>query len=90
MNSTATKEHETVSLPVIYLPPDFDAILIFPRTKSLLNVARKMGVEATHAALRSNRRILLLYQKVELEEGEEVTARTSPHRWGCRKYHRIL
>ena len=73
MNSTATKEHETVSLPVIYLPPDFDAILIFPRTKSLLNVARQMGVQATHAALRSNRRILLLYQKVELEEGEEVT-----------------
>ena len=73
MNSTATKEHETVSLPVIYLPPDFDAILIFPRTKSLLNVARKMGVQATHAALRSNRRILLLYQQVELEEGEEVT-----------------
>ena len=73
MNSTATKEHETVSLPVIYLPPDFDAILIFPRTKSLLNVARQMGVQATHAALRSNRRILLLYQQVELEEGEEVT-----------------
>ena len=73
MNSTATKEHETVSLPVIYLPPDFDAILIFPRTRSLLNVARKMGVQATHAALRSNRRILLLYQQVELEEGEEVT-----------------
>ena len=73
MNSTATKEYETVSLPVIYLPPDFDAILIFPRTKSLLNVARHMGVQATHAALRANRRILLLYQKVELEEGEEVT-----------------
>ena len=73
MNSTATKEHETVSLPVIYLPPDFDAILIFPRTRSLLNVARKRGVQATHAALHSNRRILLLYQKVELEEGEEVT-----------------
>ena len=73
MNSTATKENETVSLPVIYLPPDFDAILIFPRTRSLLNVARHMGVQATHAALRSNRRILLLYQKVELEEGEEVT-----------------
>ncbi|MCY4570012.1 MAG: endopeptidase La [Candidatus Poribacteria bacterium] len=72
MNSTATKEYETVSLPVIYLPPDFDAILIFPRTKSLLNVARQMGVQATHAALGSNRRILLLYQKVELEEGEEV------------------
>jgi ATP-dependent Lon protease len=72
MNSTATQEHETVSLPVIYLPPDFDAILIFPRTKSLLNVARQMGVQATHAALRSNRRILLLYQNVELEEGEEV------------------
>ena len=72
MDSTATKEHETVSLPVIYLPPDFDAILIFPRTKSLLNVARQMGVQATHAALRSNRRILLLYQNVELEEGEEV------------------
>ena len=73
MNSTATKEYETVSLPVIYLPPDFDAILIFPRTKSLLNVARPMGVQATHAALRANRRILLLYQKVALEEGEEVT-----------------
>ena len=72
MNSTATKEHETVSLPVIYLPPDFDAILIFPRTKSLLNVARQMGVQATHTALRANRRILLLYQKAELEEGEEV------------------
>ena len=73
MNSTATKEHETVSLPVIYLPPDFDAILIFPRTRSLLNVARQKGVQATHAALNANRRILLLYQKVELEEGEEVT-----------------
>ena len=73
MNSTATKEHETVSLPVIYLPPDFDAILIFPRTRSLLNVARQRGVQATHAALRSNKRILLLYQQVELEEGEEVT-----------------
>ena len=73
MNSTATKEHETVSLPVIYLPPDFDAILIFPRTRSLLNVARPKGVQATHAALNSNRRILLLYQQVELEEGEEVT-----------------
>ena len=72
MNSTATKEYETVSLPVIYLPPDFDAILIFPRTRSLLNVARQKGVQATHAALRSNRRILLLYQKMELEEGEEV------------------
>ena len=73
MNSTATKEHETVSLPVIYLPPDFDAILIFPRTRSLLNVARQKGVQATHAALNANRRILLLYQQVELEEGEEVT-----------------
>ena len=71
MNSTATKEHETVSLPVIYLPPDFDAI--FPRTKSVLNVARKMGVAATQAALRSKRHILLLHQKVELDEGEEAT-----------------
>ncbi len=71
MNSTATKEHETVSLPVIYLPPDFDAI--FPRTKSVLNVARKMGVAATHTALRSKRHILLLHQKVELDEGEEAT-----------------
>ena len=71
MNSTATKEYETVSLPVIYLPPDFDAI--FPRTKSVLNVARKMGVAATQAALRSKRHILLLHQKVELDEGEEAT-----------------
>lgn len=70
MNSTATKEYETVSLPVIYLPPDFDTI--FPRTKSVLNVARKMGVAATHAALRSKRHILLLHQKVELDEGEEA------------------
>ena len=45
----------------------------FPRTRSLLNVARQKGVQATHAALNSNRRILLLYQQVELEEGEEVT-----------------
>ena len=71
MNSTATKEYETVSLPVIYLPPDFDAI--FPRTKSVLNVARKMGVAATHTALRSKRHILLLHQKVELDEGAEAT-----------------
>ena len=33
---------------------------------------REMGVRATRAALRSNRRILLLHQKVELEEGEDV------------------
>ena len=71
MNSTATKEYETVSLPVIYLPPDFDAI--FPRTKSVLNVARKMGVAATHAALHSKRHILLLHQKVELDEGKDAT-----------------
>ena len=71
MNSTATKEYETVSLPVIYLPPDFDTI--FPRTKSLLNVAREMGVAATHAALQSKRHVLLLYQNVELDEGEEAT-----------------
>lgn len=76
MNSTATKEYETVSLPVIYLPPDFDAI--FPRTKSVLNVARKMGVAATHAALRSKRHILLLHQKVELDEGEEATPEHLP------------
>ncbi len=71
MNSTATQEHETVSLPVICLPPDFEAVS--PRTKSVLNVARQMGVQATHAALRSNRRIFLLHQNVELEEGEEAT-----------------
>jgi len=75
MNSTATKEYETVSLPVIYLPPDFDAI--FPRTKSVLNVARKMGVAATHTALRSKRHILLLHQKVELDEREEATPERS-------------
>ena len=73
MNPTATKEHGTVSLPVIDLPPDFDRYSPFPRTKSLLIVARKMGVQATHAALQSNKRILLLHQKVELEEGEEAT-----------------
>ena len=31
-----------------------------------------MGVQATRAALHSNGRILLLHQKVELEEGEDV------------------
>ena len=72
MNSTATKAHEKVNLPVIYLPPDFDAILIFPGMKSLLNVARPKGVQATHAALRRNGRVLLVYQKVAVEEGVEV------------------
>lgn len=71
MNPTATQESETVSLPVICLPQDYEAIS--PRTKSVLNVARKMGVQATHAALRSNSRILLLHQQVELEKGEEAT-----------------
>ena len=85
MNSPATKEYETVSLPVIYLPPDFDAI--FPRTKSVLNVARKMGVAATHAALRSKRHILLLHQKVEMDEGKDANPGTSPRYWCCREYH---
>lgn len=71
MNPTGTKDYETVRLPIISLPPDFDRI--FPRTKSLLNVARKMGVQATHAALRAQRRILLLHQKEELAEEEEAT-----------------
>ena len=71
MNSTATKEYEPVSLPIIYLPPDFNTV--FPRTKSLLNATRKMGIQAVHAALRSDRRVLLLHQKVELEETEEIT-----------------
>ncbi len=71
MNSTATKEYEPVSLPIIYLPPDFNTV--FPRTKSLLNATRKMGIQAVHAALRSDRRVLLLHQKVEAEETEEIT-----------------
>ncbi len=70
MSTTGTKTYETVRLPIIYLPPDFDRI--FPRTKSLLNVARKMGVQATHAALRAERQILLLHQKEELAEEEEA------------------
>ena len=74
MDSTAAKEHGTVSLPVIDLPPDFDMYSPFPKTKSLLIAARKMGVQSTRAALRSNRRILLLHQKVELEEGTEVAS----------------
>ncbi len=72
MNPTTPKEQEVLRLPVIHLPPDFDPIF-FPRTKSLLNVAREMGVNATHAALRTQRRILLLHQKVELLEEEEAT-----------------
>ncbi len=70
MHSTATKEYETVSLPVIYLPSDFNAI--FPRRRSLLNVARKMGVAATRDALQSQSDIFLLHQKVELEDGQEA------------------
>ena len=73
MNPTATQEYETISLPVIDLPPDFDRYSPFPRTRSLLIVARKTGVQATHAALRSNKRILLLHQKMALEEGAEAT-----------------
>ena len=73
MNPTATQEYETVSLPVIDLPPDFDRYSPFPRTRSLLIVARSTGVQATHAALRSNKRILLLHQKMALEEGVEAT-----------------
>ena len=70
MSPTGTKTYETARLPIIYLPPDFDRI--FPRTKSLLNVARKMGVQATHAALRAERQILLLHQKEVLAEEEEA------------------
>ena len=73
MNPTATQEYETISLPVIDLPPDFDRYSPFPRTRSLLIVARRTGVQATHAALRSNKRILLLHQKIALEEGAEAT-----------------
>lgn len=74
MDSTAAKEHGTVSLPVIDLPSDFDMYSPFPKagTQSYLNAARQMGIKATRAALRANRRILLLHQKVELEEGEKV------------------
>ena len=71
MNSTATKEYEPVSLPVIYLPPDFNTV--FPRTKSLLNATREMGIQAVHASLRADRRVLLIHQKVDLEETEEIT-----------------
>ena len=73
MDPTATQEYETISLPVIDLPPDFDRYSPFPRTRSLLIVARRTGVQATHAALRSNKRILLLHQKIALEEGVEAT-----------------
>ena len=31
-----------------------------------------MGIQAVHAALDSDRRVLLLHQKVELEEGEDI------------------
>ena len=74
MDSTAAKEHGTVSLPVIDLPSDFDMYSPFPKagTQSYLNAARQMGIKATRAALRANGRILLLHQKVELEEGEKV------------------
>ena len=71
MNSTATQEYEPVSLPIIYLPPDFNTV--FPRKKSLLNATRKMGIQAVHTALQSDRRVLLLHQKEELEETEEIT-----------------
>ncbi len=71
MNPTTSKEQEVLRLPVVYLPPDFEAI--FPRNKSLLIAAREMCVRATHAALQAQRRILLLHQKEQLLEEEEPT-----------------
>ena len=72
MNQTATKDEKIVSLPVIDLLMDFDQYSPFPKMKSFLNVTRKMGIQAIRAALRSNGRILLLHQKLMLEEGEDV------------------
>lgn len=75
-----SREPQIIRLPILYLPPDFDTI--FPRTKSVLNVARKMGVNATHAALREQRRILLLHQIFPLEDDEEVTSSEELHAVG--------
>ncbi len=72
-----SREPEIIRLPIVYLPPDFETI--FPRSKSLLNVARKMGVSATHAALRAQRRIILLHQVFPMAADEEVTSSEQLH-----------
>ena len=77
---SSSREPEIIRLPILYLPPDFDTV--FPKTRSVLNVARKMGVNATHAALREQRRLLLLHQIATLGEDEEVTSSEHLHAVG--------
>lgn len=77
---SSSREPEIIRLPILYLPPDFDTI--FPRTRSVLNVARKMGVNATHAALREQRRVILLHQIHSIGEEEEVTSSEHLHAVG--------
>lgn len=68
-----------VLLPVIALPPHFGTF--FPKTKNIVNgklvdwtpvvIERKMGVLAARAAFNTDRKVLLLHQKVELENNAE-------------------
>ncbi len=76
---TRHESDSAVLLPVIALPPHFDTF--FPKTKAFLDnrlvewtpltIQRKMGVLAAQAALKSNRKVLLLHQKTELEKDAE-------------------
>ncbi len=68
-----------VLLPVIALPPHFETF--FPKTKAIvdqrlmdwtpLTIACKMGVLAARAAFNTDKKVLLLHQKTELEEDVE-------------------
>ena len=58
---------EVVILPVIPTPGK----VFFPRTSTLLNVVRKMGVRATKYAMRVNQDVLLLNQKDKDEENPD-------------------
>ena len=55
---------EIVILPVIPTPGK----VFFPRTSTLLNVVREIGVRATKYAMQANQDVLLLNQKDKEEE----------------------
>ena len=81
MNQEAERlaNDSAVLLPVIALPPHFETF--FPKTKAIvdqrlmdwtpLTIARKMGVLAARTAFNTDKKVLLLRQKTELEEDVE-------------------
>ncbi|RKU17914.1 hypothetical protein C6501_03310 [Candidatus Poribacteria bacterium] len=81
MNQEAERRasDSTLLLPVIALPPH--SRTFFPKTKAVVNeklmdwtpvaIDRKMGVLAARAAFNTDKKVLLLHQKTELEEDVE-------------------